>query len=284
MPKLISYLIAIVVLVYSNQIACSQTDLEQAIQALEQKDYKHAVQILSHISDGGDPVAKYKLAELYYGGLGVPGDPKKAAALYEAAASANIMNAQQNIGVMYLNGDGVDKDPTKAFYWFQKAAMQGDPFAEVSLGLRYIDGQGTEKNGELALQWLRKAADQDNANAFYIIGQLYSDGKLVKSDAQLSTNWMLRAANRGIPNAQYIIGFDFLKGKTVRKDLTEAYKWLVLCEKMSRRPIDLTNEDWEPNAGSIAISVNEQFKSFMRKQDLEIGQAKVQKWLSENGQ
>jgi TPR repeat protein len=69
-------------------------------------NYQAAFPIFERLAARGDAIAKYKLAEMYYRGLGVPPDHNKAASLFEAAAEENIMNAQQNIAVMYVNGNG----------------------------------------------------------------------------------------------------------------------------------------------------------------------------------
>lgn len=103
-------------------------------------NFEAALPIFQRLATRGDAIAKYKLAEMYYRGLGVQPDHAKAANLFEAAAEQNIMNAQQNLAVMYVNGDGVTQDYARAVYWFRKAASQGDPLAELSLGYRYKYG------------------------------------------------------------------------------------------------------------------------------------------------
>ena len=93
-----------------------QQDLRQdegvanAVDAISAKNYARAAAILEPLANAGNPTAQYKLAELYYFGLGVPQNFKKAADLYEAAAEHGLMYAQQNIAVMYVQGRGRAKN------------------------------------------------------------------------------------------------------------------------------------------------------------------------------
>jgi TPR repeat protein len=163
-------------------VETQKDDLNGANELLQAENYKQAAPLLEKLSAQGNAVAKYKLAELYFRGLGVSQDDRMAAILYEAAAEQNVLYAQQNIAVMYVNGRGVNRDFTKAVYWFRKAALQGDAFAQLSLGNRYLNGEGVAQNYKEALSWFKKAADQGYAPAYYVTGMMYLHGKGVQQD------------------------------------------------------------------------------------------------------
>ena len=68
--------------------------------------------------------AQFSLANLYYKGVGVEQDCKKAFEWFKSAAELGFEKAQHNLASLYNNGDCVDKDLNKSLYWFIKAAEQ----------------------------------------------------------------------------------------------------------------------------------------------------------------
>jgi hypothetical protein len=241
-------------------------------------NFESAFPIFQRLAAQGDAIAKYKLAEMYYRGLGVPPDHGKAANLFEAAAEQNIMNAQQNLAVMYANGDGVTQDYARAVYWFRKAALQGDPLAQLSLGYRYERGQGVEQDYKQALDWYKKSADQNHPQAAYEIARLYGEGKGVQKDLKLWVAWLTKAAEAGYPQAERKLGFAYLTGSGVKRDWVEAYKWLVIFEEQTGAPLDLNNPNWEPGIGSVALRVREQFKTLMSPKQIREAEEATRRW------
>jgi TPR repeat protein len=59
-------------------------DIEEAVAAIEAKDYATAFALLSVLAERGHPKAQLNLATLYHFGWGTRPDGKKAAELYEA--------------------------------------------------------------------------------------------------------------------------------------------------------------------------------------------------------
>jgi TPR repeat protein len=263
-------------------VETQEDDLNAANELLQAENYKQAAPLLERLSAQGNAVAKYKLAELYFRGLGVSQDDRMAAILYEAAAEQNVLYAQQNIAVMYVNGRGVNRDFTKAVYWFRKAALQGDAFAQLSLGNRYLNGEGVAEDYKEALSWFTKAADQGYAPAYYVTGMMYLHGKGVQQDYSEAVAWMRKPAESGYPPAQRQLGFAYLYGQGTKRDVVQAYKWLVISEELSGGAIDLSNPGWEPNMGSFALAVREQFKRQISRQQIKRGEDEVRQWLAAN--
>ena len=71
---------------------------------------------------------------MYDNGRGVAKDARKAAELYEKAATQGHLKAQSNLAISYLNGDGVPKDDIRAYAWFSIAIFGGDEVARRSRG------------------------------------------------------------------------------------------------------------------------------------------------------
>ena len=70
------------------------------------------------------------MAFMYYCGMHVPKDQKKAAELYRLAADQNHTNAQFSLGTMYENGEGVERSLEEAYFWYSLAEKQNDKDAQ----------------------------------------------------------------------------------------------------------------------------------------------------------
>ena len=67
---------------------------------------------------------------------------------------------------MYYEGIGVDQDYRKAFEWVQRAAKQGYTNAQTDLAIMYESGKGVDQNYEKAMQWyLLSANNMDSSSA-----------------------------------------------------------------------------------------------------------------------
>ena len=58
---------------------------------------------------------------MYYDGLGVKQDYRKALELFQILEGQGYASAQHNLGVMYEKGEGVKQDYEKAAQWYQEA-------------------------------------------------------------------------------------------------------------------------------------------------------------------
>jgi hypothetical protein len=72
--------------------ALAQNDaLDQAKGFFDRGEYGKAAPIYEKLAAEGDAIAQYTLAEMYFRGIGVLRDFRKAAALYESAAEKNTL-------------------------------------------------------------------------------------------------------------------------------------------------------------------------------------------------
>ncbi len=79
--------------------------------------------------------------------------------LLQPLAKSNHAEAMYFIGRMYEAGEGVKRDLKAATSWYAKAAKGGDVSAQNSYGGALASGQGVKKNAKEAVNWFRKAAD-----------------------------------------------------------------------------------------------------------------------------
>ncbi len=100
-------------------------------------------------------------------------------------------------GLLFYKGIGVDKDFKKAAQWFKQAARKGHARAQYNLGIMSYLGQGVPQNYAQAAVWFKKAGEQDHAAAQYNLGFLYYEGKGVEKDDLQAFMWIDRSANLG---------------------------------------------------------------------------------------
>jgi len=114
-----------------------------------------------------DPSAEqdHKRGLLFYKGIGVDKDFKKAAQWFKQAARKGHTRAQYNLGIMSYLGQGVPQDYTQAATWFQKAGEQDHAAAQYNLGFLYYEGKGVEKDDLQAFMWIDRAANLGDEKA-----------------------------------------------------------------------------------------------------------------------
>ncbi len=109
-------------------------DLDEALSAYRQEDYRKAAELLSPLARAGEPKAQLTLGNLYYAGLGVNQDHYRALELYRSAASTGLAEAQFQLGLMYLSDEVINVDEYAAMEWLGRAATQGHVQADVVYG------------------------------------------------------------------------------------------------------------------------------------------------------
>src|SRR5262249_41680397 len=133
-------------------------------------DIPEAVRWYRKAAAAGHPLAKARLARIYFSGSGVVEDKMEAERLSKGifpdvlkAAENNDAMAQMIVGTMYADGLGVARDSEEAEKWLYKAADQKLPLAQANLGVMYEHGIGVPRDSAEAARWVRQAADQNNA-------------------------------------------------------------------------------------------------------------------------
>ena len=151
-------------------IACAHADaLQDAVDAVQRKDYPTAVRLLEPLARAGNAVAQSRLAWLYYHGHGVRESDALALQWFERAARQGLAEAQFHLGNMYaygLAGLPPDADPQRlAAQWYFEAARQGHAEAQYSLGILFLTGSGVSQDAAEGRKWIARAAAQGHADA-----------------------------------------------------------------------------------------------------------------------
>jgi len=121
-------------------------------------------------------------------------DYKEAAAWYQKAAEAGLVEAQTQLGLMYAAGQGVKQDYDQALSWTRKAAEAGHPRAQTNLGILYMTGFGIPRDFEESVKWLTKGAEQGDPKAQLQLGLMHETGIGVKRDYGRAAYWYEKAA------------------------------------------------------------------------------------------
>jgi hypothetical protein len=147
--------------------------LEDAISAIENKDYKKAHELLQPLVDEGNA------------------------------------EAQTHLGVMYVNGQGVEKDLDKGLSWIMKAATQGDETAKriafklhldivnqgdatvmYNCGYMCLNGWGGEHDANDCLRWLENAGKIGHEKSSRMLANIYTEGLYgITPDEEKATYW-----------------------------------------------------------------------------------------------
>ena len=91
------------------------------------------LEMIQQAASNGNVDAQKKLGDLYFNGIGVEQDYKKAFIYYIQSAERGNTDAQYQIGLMYCEGKGVSVDYHKAYLYYAISDINGNPHA-------YLDG------------------------------------------------------------------------------------------------------------------------------------------------
>jgi TPR repeat protein len=114
-----------------GSISASAADaVDNAIEAMERRDYAAAWQLLLPLAEAGDPRAQARVGLYYFGGkMGIAQDHMESFKWFMRSAIQGYGVGQYLVGISYGSGAGVATDPLHAHVWFSLAAqtsMGGD--------------------------------------------------------------------------------------------------------------------------------------------------------------
>ena len=142
--------------------------LQEAIAAVQRKDYPTAVRLFEPLARAGNAQAQVRLGQLYYHGHGVRESDAAARLWFDRAARQGLAEAQFQLANMYAFGlaEAPDDDPNRlAAQWYFEAARQGHADAQYSLGILFLTGSGVTLDPAQAQKWIGRAAAQGHADA-----------------------------------------------------------------------------------------------------------------------
>ncbi len=95
--------------------------LYEAHELYQRGNSEAASQKYRTFAEQGDARAQYHLGYLYYSGIGVPQNDRKAGEWFLKAARQGNASAQYHLGIMHSWGRGVTEDHVRAYKWFSLA-------------------------------------------------------------------------------------------------------------------------------------------------------------------
>ncbi len=184
--------------------------LRAGVADLNAGDAASSVEALTYAADGGEPIARWKLGEMYADGVVVPRDDLKAYHYFnqlvedydeDAPDQRNrgaISDAFVAVGIYSLNGipgSEVRSDAERARLLFQYAATTfGNADAEYDLAHMYLVGAGgLAKDNITAARWLGLAAAKGHRPSQALLGHLLFVGDGIPQQRARGLMWLQTA-------------------------------------------------------------------------------------------
>jgi TPR repeat protein len=139
------------------------------------RDYAKAEPLMQTAAAAGDPLALFKLGEIYRRGEGF--DSALAIDYYRQAADLGDAAAAYRLGEYYRTGaGGIAEDRALALQYYQRAEQAGDTGSLIRLGDIYRSGADLDLDPALAVDYYKRAAAAENATALVRLGDIYRTG------------------------------------------------------------------------------------------------------------
>ena len=195
-----------------KSFASAEQALRVGVDDLNAGNAASSVDALTYAAEGGQPMARWKLGEMYADGVGVARDDVKAFHYFnqlvqdydEDAPSQRdrgaVSNAFVAVGVYCLTGipnSDVRADPERARELFQYAATTfGDPDAQYNLAHMYIVGAGgLAKDNLVAMRWLMLASAKGHRPSEALLGHMLFVGDGAPPQRPRGLMWLTIAKN-----------------------------------------------------------------------------------------
>lgn len=131
----------------------------------DQKSYDELLKIYKAYSSGFTiSMGMTGLGDVYYQGLGVKKDLKKAFEYYREAAGHENGYALEKLAWFYYKGEYVKKDLAKALFYFDYALLRDNRNVVYILGDMYYKGLGTKIDKNKGLEYYKLASKNGDIN------------------------------------------------------------------------------------------------------------------------
>lgn len=189
---------------------------ERAISFYENKDYENARAIWEENAKSYHAESMYHLGCMYYEGVGVQVDYKKAYEIFTECAKNNDCSKNKfareclfNAGNAHFNGEGVEKSMEKAFEFYALAADAGHIGCAFNVGYSCYAGRDAggmfERDFDKAFKYLSIAAEGGMGHAQVMLATLYLAGRGCNQDVSKARYYLKLAAEQGNEQAKEIL-------------------------------------------------------------------------------
>lgn len=155
------------------------------------RDPARAVAFFRRAADLGSPEAQFEMGKAYEFGRGVEPDPAEALRFYEAAAAQDDARAVNELGVLHFTGGlGLPADPVRAAALIGRAADLGFPLALFNYAALIDDGVVAGRAPDEAGPYLYRALRTGSPDVF---AQLLEAPTQFKPETRVALQRVLRA-------------------------------------------------------------------------------------------
>ena len=245
---------------------------------------KYLIKTLERRIDHGDLDAMIEYAELYqnkYPEEVTPDIAQKMVHCYETCIEAGNLSAALSLGAMYYSGVFIPRDFRKAVKYYEQATASDDlgtqNWAWTNLGYCHYYGRDIPVDDEKAFNCYMRAAVRRNANALYKIGDMYRYGRYVAKDEQMALLFYEQALHEVYenhvvyPDIAKRIGECALYGIGMEKDIYTALTMLTKAELKTYTKI----KERDPFAASLLPKIQQMLREARAQveRDLKLNQS-----------
>jgi len=171
--KLEKFVLFILLICVFFPFVSNADQLEDAISAIGNENYKKAHELLQPLVDEGNAEAQTRLGAMYVNGQGVEIDLAKGLGLIMEAAK-----------------QGYDKAQAFALKIYMDIASTGDTGAMYNSGGLCLKGWGGEQNKSVCLDWLEQAARLGHERSGTVLNKIYAKGMYgITPDEEKAAYW-----------------------------------------------------------------------------------------------
>ena len=191
-----------------------------------EQDAQKAFQYYWMAAEKNDKIALNNLGSLYFSGIGVKKDKKRAVELFENAAQLGNNEASINLAFVYLTSvKNIDANMRSTIVrLFNQAAEGGNITGQYMMSMIYYNGYGIAKNDERAFVLLKKAAEQYD-EAQYQLALRYMNAEGTPRNYKNAVANLVKAAKQGHIPSMVWLGDILSAGTSYPKNEYEAYIW-----------------------------------------------------------
>lgn len=201
----------------SNFLACARLGRAEATGVGTAKNLGSARRYLQQACDAGESVAC-----AWYGGMlldpagGVPADPERAKALFEANCTGDIKAGCVPLGLLYERGfkGRIVADPARALSYFMESCTATEVEGCAHAGRLHLEGRGTPKDPAAAVGLFQRACGMNDPRSCTELGKLHRDGLAgVDVDGDRARALFDDACRKGEQHACVQLGWMHLYGR-----------------------------------------------------------------------
>lgn len=202
-------------------------------------DMQHSekgIELLKKSAKHGNGESYNLLGQLYFNGIIVEKDDKKAFEYLIKSAYFKSPHGTFLLGSYYIDGIGCEKDISKGIEIWEKAVELGHGGAANNLYCYYNSKYGRQKDKDKAKEYLIKAAELGSDVGCFNIGKEYYYGNdLLSKNYDQAFIYIKKAADSGLVDACSWLSFFYDKGIGCKKNPQKAKEYrdktLVIKEK-----------------------------------------------------